>query len=137
MHCIHACMYKTILNSVRFKISEWQSWTLTSCSLNLTTNSEYSQFFLINWVEQNFFLLLFHQKQSDRFKNSWKFRMHRFGIGCWIRWRARYEIQIEINYSKDSIIRPDCSRLLGFQKRWYWLFHRDFFQKTRTFNRDS
>ena len=36
-------------------------------------------------------------------------------------------------YSKVSIIRPGCSRLLEFEKRdsMYWLFNRDFFKKSR------
>ena len=40
-------------------------------------------------------------------------------------------------YSKLSIIRPGCSRLLQFEKKWYWSFDRDFFKniKTRSFNR--
>ena len=39
-------------------------------------------------VLQDFSVIFSHQKQFDWCKKSWKFRIHSFGIYCWIHWAS-------------------------------------------------
>ena len=70
--------------NTKFEVFIHYVYAITFCSPNPITNSKTTKMNVFDQSQQ--VLHPFHQKQSDWFTKTWKFRIRRFGIDCLIRW---------------------------------------------------